>query len=64
MAAQPQDVRDLLRSQDTSSLAFGGNGPWHLVLFRFEDGRLVETDGGRVDGHVTEDDVGVGCPDG
>lgn len=59
MADHAHDVCDFRRGGDAADLALGADGRGHLVLVGLEDGGLVQTDGGRVDVEVCEDDVRI-----
>ena len=59
MADHLHDVGDLVCGDDAPPLALGDDLRRHLVLFGLKYGRLVQTDGGGVDGHVAENHVGV-----
>lgn len=59
MADHAHYICDFRRRGDAADFALGGDGGGHFVFVGFEDGGLVQTDGGGVDVHVCEDDVGV-----
>lgn len=51
------DIRNLVGSDDASSLALGTDLCWHAMFVGLEYGGLVKTDGGCVDIHITENDI-------
>jgi hypothetical protein len=60
MADHFHDTSDLICRNDASSLALSGDLAQVFALLGFENGRLMQTNRGRVDGHVGKDDIRVG----
>jgi hypothetical protein len=59
MAGHFHDAGDLISRDDTPSFALCSNLVSHSILLSLEYRCLMQTDRGRVDAHVGENDVGI-----
>lgn len=59
MGNHAHDAGNLVGSCDASNFAFGTDRRGQVVLLRFEDSGLMQTDGRGMDAHICEDNVRI-----